>query len=86
MSSGESVPKDHRIQRVASEMDKLRQDHGAEKFDLVEGLASRWYEVNRAVLAMAHANGLLTDEDYKKCLARGNDYAPVCFIMNDLLE
>ncbi len=52
----------------------------------VEGLASRFHEVNRRVLDMAQINRLITDEDYEKCLARGNQYAPMCWIMNDLLE
>jgi hypothetical protein len=85
MANGESAPKDW-TQRFTAEMEKLRQTLGAEKFAQVEGLASRIYEVNRRVLDIAKINRLITDEDYKKCLARGNEFTPIGWIMNDLLE
>jgi len=58
----------------------------ADKSAQVEGLANRIYELNRRVLDMAQINRLITDEDYKKCLACGNEFTPMCWIMNDLLE
>ena len=58
----------------------------ADKWAQVEGLANRFYEVNRRVLDIGKINRLITDEDYEKCLARGNEFTPICWIMNHLLE
>lgn len=74
-----------RLQKAAIEMDSLRQSLGPEKFAQVEDLANRFYELNQKALNLAHIHGLITDEDYKKCLARGNEYAPVCWIIHDAL-
>src|SRR5579872_2194707 len=57
----------------------------ADKWAQVEGLANRFYEVNRRVLEMAHSNGVISDEDYEACLAQGNEFAPACWISSDLL-
>jgi hypothetical protein len=93
MTSGESVPRDDtlhtiatELQKSAAEMERLRRTLGAEKFAQVEGFANRFYEANRRVLDMAHAHGIITDENYEKCLARGNEYTPIGWIINDLLE
>jgi hypothetical protein len=86
MTSDESVLKDDTPQKSATEIERLRQNLGAEKFAQIEGLANRFYEANRSVLDEAHANAIISDEDYKKCLSRGNEFAPACFIMSDLVR
>lgn len=86
MTNNESVPKGYMLQKAAAGMDSLRQTLGAEKLAQVEDLANGFYEANRRVLDMAHAHGIVSDADYKKCLARGNEFTPIGWIMNDLLH
>ena len=46
----------------------------------INALADRFYELNRGILGKAHEVGIITDMEYKQCLARGKEFSPVGWI------
>jgi hypothetical protein len=79
-SQSDSVP-----QQIAKEVDRLRDSLGPSRYSQVEELASRFYELYRSVFDLARRHALITDEAYEKCMARGPNCAPMCWIIRDFV-
>lgn len=85
LTSKTLVPKPYDPPKIAKDLQTLQAQLGS-KFQDVQQLAGRVFDLNRKVLDMVHGAGIIGDAEYQKYIGRGNEYIPMHRILEPMME
>lgn len=86
IAKGEVVPASYTKTEVNQALSDMRLSTDPQRLQQVVNSAQKVYNMTRGVLDELHNEGIVSDSNYKKFIARGNSYIPIHRIMDDLAE